>query len=107
MTDRKLNATIRGEEVIEAVPRMTCLASELNANHIGLTIRFCTRDPAREIDAVFTGELRQISHIGGQTTIFIGLGAEREHMLEPGHPIRLNPVADYSDHVSWRYDECK
>lgn len=76
-------------------------AGDLFVDHIGESIRFQTIDEVRDITAVITAELRQISHDGATTTIRYGEMAEREQSLSHDHPIVVHPVADYSDHLKF------
>ena len=69
----------------------------ISAEDIDSDIRFYDWDAAHEIGTVRTGELRQISHRGGETTLIFGVGAENEHTFQHGEAVNLNPSPHYDD----------
>lgn len=76
---------------------VSVFASQLHAGHIGHLIRFYAGNPQRETIAVITAELRQINHTGSETTVYVGIGAEHEHVMNSGDRVIINPRRDYSD----------
>lgn len=72
---------------------------ELDGNDIGKLIRVRVADDATEVTQVYTAELRQVYHLGDQTTLHIGYQAAVELVLEHGHSVSVRPRADYVDAI--------
>lgn len=66
-------------------------AFQLSGEHIDHIIRFSQHDADRDIVVVVETELRQIYHVGGSTTVNVGLGAEVEYNLDANDAILLDP----------------
>lgn len=68
------------------------VAGHLSAENIGKVIRLETTIGGARVDAVVTGELRQIYHTGGETTLNLGNGTKPngdlwEVTLTGDHPV--------------------